>query len=63
MSVLDILKLRTESDVDARRKELQLKERALLLEERKMALQEQQFAYDQAERQNGLRGYNNFNQM
>ena len=59
MSVIDILKMRTESDVEARRKELELKERAMALEERKVALQEQQFAFAQAERDNSLRPYNN----
>ena len=59
MSVIDILKIRTQSDVEARKRELELKERAMALEERKLALQEQQFAFDQAERHNALRPFNN----
>ena len=59
MSVIEILKMRTESDVEARKRELDLKERAMALEERKLSLQEQQFAFAQADRQNGLRPFNN----
>ena len=62
MSVIDILKMCTESDVEARRKELELREHALALEECKMAQQEQQFAFD-AERQNALRPFNNLNPL
>ena len=63
MSVIEILKLRTESDIEARKRELELKERAMALEERKLALQEQQFAFDQAERQNALRLFNQLNSL
>ena len=63
MSVIDILKMHTESDIEACRKELELKERAMALEERKLSLQEQQFAFAQAECQNSLQPFNHMNTL
>ena len=54
VSVIDILRLRSESDVDARKKELEIKERQMALEERKLVLQEKQFEIERLERENVL---------
>ena len=54
MSVIDILRLKTESDVDARKREMDLKERQMALEERKIALQEHQFEIEKRERESVL---------
>ena len=40
LSVIDILQLKTESEVESRKHEMQLKEQQVALEERKLALQE-----------------------
>ena len=49
MSVIDILHLKTESDVESRRQEMLIKERQISLEERKIALQEKQFELEKKE--------------
>ena len=54
MSVIDILRLKTESDVESRKQEMLLKERQMALDERKLALQEKQFEIEKMERESVL---------
>ena len=54
LSVIDILRLKTESEVESRKHEMQLKEWQVALEERKLALQEKQFDLERKEREHIL---------
>ena len=54
LSVINILRLKTESEVESRKHEMQLKERQVALEEHKLALQEKQFDLERKEREHIL---------
>ena len=54
LSVIDILQLKTESEVESHKHEMQLKEWQVALEERKLALQEKQFDLERKEREHIL---------
>ena len=54
LSVIDILRLKTESEVESCKHEMQLKEWQVALEEHKLALQEKQFDLERKEREHIL---------
>ena len=60
ISVIEILKLRTENEIEIKAKELAIKEREMALKEREMALKEKQFEVDRKERENVLQNLNQY---
>ena len=58
MSVIDILRLKAESEITAENRKMELEECRIALEERKMQLQEKQFELDRLERVNCMKNLN-----
>ena len=59
-SVIEILRLRTENEIESKAKELDIREREMALKEREMALKEKQFEVEKKERENVLHNLNNY---